>query len=313
MFVHKVLPFGEFKKYIFFDETTERGFEVVPEYGANLLKLVVEGQNIIDGYETPKDLVVNRRSKSNILLPFPNRLEKGKYIWQGEEYFFEINDAFTGNALHGFRKPLNFRPVKIETNEDSARIACQYEENGNDLSYPFPFTCEVDFRFFRPSSFELTMTIWNEGRRAIPVGMGWHPYFRIAKSLENVVLSLPECSFVGINEHMIPTGKRYPYTEFLQPKAIGVTVLDNCFALPAAPDGKFELRLQTGGATLEIWQETGEGKFNFLQLFTPPTRDCFAVEPMTCNVDAFNNSDGLIVLNPGEKAHAKFGLRYHKQ
>ncbi|MCB0643138.1 MAG: hypothetical protein KDC44_15925, partial [Phaeodactylibacter sp.] len=51
------------------------------------------------------------------------------------------------------------------------------------------------------------------------------------------------------------------------------------------------------------------GKYNFLQVFTPDHRQSIAIEPMTCNVDAFNNREGLIVLKPGEAHAASFGLR----
>ena len=308
MFTHKVLPFGNLEKHIFFDATTEYGFEVIPGHGANLLKLIFAGQNIVDGYEKPKELLLNRRSKSNVLLPFPNRLKRGMYIWQGEEYFFEINDSFTGNALHGFRKPLEFRVNGIRTEGNIAELSCTYEENGNDPAFPFPFSCRIDFRFHYPNGFEMEMTIWNEGQRAMPVGMGWHPYFKISESIEEVVLQLPVCDLVGIDEYMIPTGKLYPYDEFTDAKSIGVTVLDNCFVLPQEkPQSNFVIKLESSQGKLELWQEN----FGFLQLFTPPTRDSLAIEPMTCNIDAFNNGDGLIELNPKERVSAKFNLNYH--
>ena len=110
---------------------------------------------------------------------------------------------------------------------------------------------------------------------------------------------------------MIPTGKRYDYEEFTQMKKIGVSVLDNCFALKyPAEKAVFQLKSQVG--TLQYWQESSPGKYPYVQLFPPPYRKSLAIEPMTCNVDAFNNHDNLICLNPGESTVARFGLEWMK-
>jgi len=44
----------------------------------------------------------------------------------------------------------------------------------------------------------------------------------------------------------------------------------------------------------------GYREYNYLQVFIPPDRMSIAIEPMTCNANAFNNKDGLITLSPGE-------------
>jgi aldose 1-epimerase len=59
---------------------------------------------------------------------------------------------------------------------------------------------------------------------------------------------------------------------------------------------------------LRYWQEVGESGFPYVQLFTPPHRTCLAIEPMTCNIDAFNNGEGLIRVESGERRAAVFGV-----
>ena len=54
------------------------------------------------------------------------------------------------------------------------------------------------------------------------------------------------------------------------------------------------------------WQEAD--KFPYVQLFTPPSRKSLAIEPMTCNIDAFNNKEGLWYLEIGEKRTMEFGI-----
>ncbi len=58
----------------------------------------------------------------------------------------------------------------------------------------------------------------------------------------------------------------------------------------------------------KIWQEVGDGKYSFLQVYTPPTRDSIAFEPMTCAPDALNNKQGLIKLAPEKSVSIKWGV-----
>ena len=60
---------------------------------------------------------------------------------------------------------------------------------------------------------------------------------------------------------------------------------------------------------LEVWQETGPKQFNYLQVYTPKTRQSIAIEPMSCAPDAFNSGKGLIRLKPDEVIEASFGVR----
>nr|WP_231980751.1 hypothetical protein [Tessaracoccus coleopterorum] len=48
------------------------------------------------------------------------------------------------------------------------------------------------------------------------------------------------------------------------------------------------------------------------QVYTNPTRDAMAIEPMTCGPDAFNEGpthDSLTVLQPGETTTSVWGIR----
>lgn len=308
MFIHQELPFGKLKKHVIFDEAAESGFEVVPQHGATLLKLVMNGVHILDGYSKPEELHQNRWGKSNILIPFPNRLKSGNYRWQGEHYSFDINDPFTGNALHGFGMHLPFHILKVEVKEKKARVICSYEYGGEKKAYPFPFTFAISYTFRHPNMFEVAMAFANQSASPIPVGMGWHPYFKLDDKIDDTVLHLPFTKMIGIDEHMIPTGKKYPFDDFVVPKKLGATILNNCFALPAEDKDRFEFSLQGAGGKLNCWQECGTNKFNYLQIFTHPFRHSIAIEPMTCNIDAFNNKEGLIELPPYETVNATFGV-----
>ncbi|MDX1941679.1 MAG: hypothetical protein SFU99_14060, partial [Saprospiraceae bacterium] len=283
--------------------------DMVPHFGACLLDLQFAGQSIIDAYTTPEEMRINKWGKNILMFPFPNRLQDGRYEWLGKTYQLPINDPDTGNALHGFGMNKEMRVEEIETEENFAEITCLYSSKGEEVGYPFTFTFAISFRIEDTGNFEVELLFQNDDEQPIPVGFGWHPYFQVADALDQMELQLPPVELIEVNERMIPTGKRHRYNDFSILKPIGSTVLDNCFAL-RTEQNKIQLTLRGKRGTIHYWQETGRDKFNFLQIFTPPHRRSMAIEAMTCNINAFNNGEGLIMLPAGAHAHARFGFSF---
>jgi aldose 1-epimerase len=309
MYQHLVSPFGKYEKHSLISEDEKTRLDLVPGHGACVLDLVFEGVSILDGFKTAQEMEGNRWSKNIVLFPFPNRLKDGRYEWEGTSYQFPVNDAHTGNALHGFGLAKPMRVSQLDLSAEGATITCEYRDPGDHPAYPFPFTFSIQFTIDQRNQLTVNMAFQNDGTQSIPVGLGWHPYFRLSEKVDTLLVQLPESEMIGIDRFMIPNGKRYAYDKFAELSTLGGHTLDNCFALPtdrattsATLSGQF--------GTLHYWQETGAGKYNFLQVFTPPHRESIALEPMTCNIDAFNNGEGLIRLDALESVNAKFGLRH---
>jgi aldose 1-epimerase len=307
MYQQTIEPFGSFEKYTFRNEKGD-SFSIVPQYGANLLNLQFKGLNILDGYDTPEALIENKWSKNIILFPYPNRLRDGRYMHQGKEYQFKINNAATQNSIHGFSKDVVMHVTNTKVSARSASITCRYQHLATHIAYPFRFTFQITY-ILRGSHFEVKMSFKNEDTIPIPVGLGWHPYFRISEKSDDSFLEMPDCLSVVIDERMLPTGEKIDFIDFKNIKKIDNTVLDNCFYIKNQTENAQTI-LQSKKGKLTFWQETGPQKWNFLQIFTPPHRMSVAIEPMTCNVDVFNNQDGLISLSPKQTLKAGFGLSF---
>ncbi len=312
MYRHQIHSFGKFQKHQIGNESSGNSFTVVSSQGACVLDIQFDNLSILDGCKTPIELDLNNWGKSAILLPFPNRLNTGQYTWQNQSYQFNINDAQNNNAIHGFAMDKSMDITEIELDNQKAMIHCMYQYDGNLEAYPFPFSFSAKFRITDEMTFEVTFQIRNESSTPLPMGMGWHPYFQLSEKLDDMELHFSGCQLIGLDDRMIPTGKRYDYDEFEQARKIRSTVLDNCFSIKDIAQSPFKLSLKGDKGTIQYWQETGSDKFNFIQLFTPPQRQALAIEPMTCNVDAFNNGEGLIRLEPGQEREAKFGIAYSK-
>ena len=307
MYNHLIEPFGSFKKHTI-KNTHGDSFSIVPEYGANLIDLKFKGQCVIDGFQTPDELTEGAWGKSIILFPYPNRLKDGRYTFNGKTYQFDINNADTGNSIHGFSSNVKMDVVKSDFNENSGSIVCESHHDGSHLAYPFKFTFQVQFTL-SDSALNVNMAFTNNESFDIPVGLGWHPYFKISERIEDTSLKMPETYFINIDDRMLPTGEKTPFHEFDDLKRIDSYSLDNGFFI-LNQSKPAEVILESEMGRLTYWQETGEAKWNFLQVFTPPQRNSIALEPMTCNIDAFNNGDGLVLLKPQSTLSGDFGVRF---
>ena len=342
MFEYSISSFGKFTKHSFSDDNGN-AFSVIPEFGASLIELKFQGVSVLDSYDTPEALIENKWSKGIFLFPYPNRLRDGKYEHLGEHYQFEINNKATGNSIHGFGKNVSMlvtdtqisgnnesanRHPTSEQENSSAFITCSWQHDGSTSAYPFPFRVDISFEMgqkqdknestptaFHTSYLTVTMKFKNLANTSIPVGLGWHPYFIVTPSVNETQLQMPHGSqIIDIDDRMLPTGKKENYSAFDSLKPIGETVLDNGFYLKNADKQIQETIIAdvspSHNRKLSFWQETGPGKFNFLQVFTPPHRKSIAIEPMTCNIDAFNNKDGLVLLSPNAELEGKFGIDF---
>lgn len=296
MFEYSKNAFGKFKKYTLQNARSKTGFSLVPGRGATLLELNFGGQNILDGYSSPEELEMMDWMKNVILYPFPNRLNGGRYVWDGKPQQFPINDLTTSNALHGFGCWLKFSVVRILLTEVAAEITCRCEDKGENTGYPFPTTLEVTFGISDNHKFRVEFSVLNRASSPIPVGLGWHPYFKLTPDVGQTSLRMPDCEQIHIDERMLPNGRKSPFNSYKTPIPVGDAFLDTGFR--ASPNASlWRVGIQGGGKKLTVL--ANPRVWPFLQMFTPPSRDSIAIEPMSCNIDAFNNREGLIVLPPG--------------
>ena len=297
--------FGPYRRYRFHHPDLGHGFDIVPATAANVTEIRFAGTNVLDGYTTPDELQAGKWGKSAILFPFPNRLRDGRYTWLGRGYSFPLNNAAMNNAIHGFVRHESFQVERIELTRERASITSRFVADGKNPAYPFPFTLDVTFAIDTRGEFVATFSVTNQHHESIPIGLGWHPYFRLAPQANDHRLQLPPCERVEIDERMIPTGKRSTYSVFQDEQMLGETQLDTCFAaLPGESIVRAILRAQGHALTFEAPRE----RFPFFQVFTPPARTSIAIEPMTCNVDAFHNREGLVELAPAQNWAAEFRI-----
>lgn len=145
----------------------------------------------------------------------------------------------------------------------------------------------------------------------MPVGDGWHPYILTEAGASATQFQFESQYELPLSADYLPTDQQRTYHRFAALTAIGPPgELHECHAL-AGRVGIHRTRVHDPARqlTVEVWQETGPGQYNYLQLYVPPDHRSVAVEPYTCPSDAFNSGVGLIVLAPGETRTWRMGLR----
>jgi aldose 1-epimerase len=312
MFKIKTDYLGTFQRFMLANTETAEYVSIIPRFGGNVNSIVLRNRNklysILDGTKTDLELTSNEWFKSAKLIPFPNRINKGQYSFLGKAYQLPIN--FSGHAIHGFIYDKVLRITNKTSNGNQASLELMYVSDATTKGYPFKFEVTLTHSLIRDKGFQYKTKITNLGDCSIPIGDGWHPYFRTEGKVDRLHIRIPAESRIEVNSQtqMIPTSKliREDYTDSFQ---IGNKKLSMGLVVQKG-DGKAITELYDPKLKLKIyiWQETGEWKYNYLQLFIHPSRNSIAIEPMTCAADAFNNKLGLITLEPRQSFTTNCGV-----
>jgi len=313
-------------------EHTETGefITVLPDYGGVLRRLVLrKGHDLFALLKTPDSpqaLLADETYACALLVPFPSRIRHGIYTFDGEAYALHMNEANRDNAIHGFVHGKRFTVIDETVTDHSARIIVQYLYPGDAPGYPFPFVLTLSYELVqgnllidtnsendRMCALRINYELLNSGETACPAAFGWHPYFSLTdEPIDEMNLSLPARTRILLNDNMLPDGLSVP--EKADTRSLRELELDTPFVLeqPTGIGNSYAetvLTSQTTGVRLIVGQQTGPGKLNYLVCYTPSKRDSIAIEPLTANVDAFNNGEGLTILQPGETLSGSMWVR----
>lgn len=272
---------------------------VISRIGSALVSLTISGAELI-----PTPTLPRHPYHGVLLAPWPNRIARGEYAFSGTKYQPVVNEEF-GNALHGllFASEAN---VQLQTEN---QLVLESEITSTP-SYPWNLTVRLRFELGEEGlSVETSAT--NKSEAAAPVGLGTHPFFVFD---EDSLLEVRAETASVHGKDMIPVSEisssEIGFGEGL-PRPIEGVALDVQFT----DVSKTCAVLTTKNWTLEIWQEGAK----YLMVYTTDQYNwadgqtrAVAIEPQTCAADAFNNGQGLKVLEPGQSMTYRWGARRAK-
>ena len=250
------------------------------------------GRPILRPYPGAGETPERSRCASFPLVPFGNRIEAGRFTFEGRKYHLPPN-APEPHPIHGDGWQATWDIV--ETAPASATLAFTHEDN------VYAYRAEQVFRV-EGDRFAVTLQVENTGPRAMPFGLGHHPYFPLTPE---TLLTAPAHTFVAERAGHLP-GERLPLpedTDFAKPSPIPPRWLNNGFegwtgdARIVWPEAALAVRIAAPEAT-------GYFLFRPDTAFDPAYRgDYFCFEPMTHAANAHNlpGGGGLRRLTPGER------------
>jgi aldose 1-epimerase len=207
-------------------------------------------------------------ARGQVLMPWPNRIPEGRYVFDGKAHRLPLTEPEQGNAIHGLVRWASWHAV----DRDAARVVMEHVLHPQP-GYPFTLRLQVEYRL-DTDGLTVHTSAENIGRDACPFGAGHHPYIVGAPLVDDLVLD---------------------------GEPIGAKRLDDT----AAKGGGW--RIRAGDVTVwadDAWPYvqifTGD--------LPDVGRRGLAVEPMTCPPNAFNTGEGLIRLEPGERFDGRWGI-----
>jgi len=308
-FVINKVPFGEIHLLEIRNLGTNEYATILPEHGGSLHQICLSCHGTLhpllwavkDSEELYGEGISQYRGA--LLSPFADRIEKGRYVFEGVVYNLPCNEANSQNALHGFVNTEQFDVLQVETNDRQASVTLCFEYNGSVTGFPFPFIITVRY-VLTATEFGCYTCVQNKGSKNMPIGIGWHPYFQVGEDLSQYQLKIPANASFVIDEAHINTGAAVPFYDGAKFLELEDNFFFNAYRLNQI-NGSAKTILRDKKRMLDI--TVTSTSFPFLQIYGV-TGKGFAIEPLTCIGNAFNNGIGLNVLSPGEMMQTNFNV-----
>lgn len=143
--------------------------EIAPALGGSILRLSVAGAELLRRAPPGADSI--QRVACFPLIPFANRIARGRLEFQGRDVSIELDPDGDPHALHGHGWRRGWQVS--ERHDDRARITLDYL--GED--WPWPYRAEQTI-VLRPGGIEIEIAVQNRHPQcAMPTGVGIHPFF----------------------------------------------------------------------------------------------------------------------------------------
>ncbi len=280
---------------------------VVTEQGATLRSLTLDGRPLVLEHD-PDDVVP--AALGQILAPWPNRIDRGVYVFEGVEQRTPVTEPERDCAIHGLVRWESWRPAE----QGRSSVTLRHRLLGRP-GYPYLLDLSVTYAVHAERGLTATLSATNSGTRNAPYGQSAHPYLTVGLPLDECTVTFGATHYQPVNDRLIPSGAPVPVAgtryDLTAGGRFGDRRIDTAFTgLPHA-DGRVWVGLSGGGRTVGLWADENHP---WLQLYTADDlpgetmRTGLAAEPMTCPPNAFNTGVDLITLKPGDTFSGSWGI-----
>ncbi|MCU1279799.1 MAG: aldose 1-epimerase family protein [bacterium] len=281
---------------------------IIVEVGGGVRSYGVGEHPIIDGYDVDQ---MCKGGRGQLLIPWPNRIEDGRYRVGDEDLQLDLSEPALHNAIHGLVRFSNW----VVAEREPARVVMEHVLHAKP-GYPFVLALRVEYTL-SPRGLHVRSSARNLSARPAPFGMGAHPYLTVGTpTIDSAWLQVAGEHYLPVDERGRPTGRRRvdgTPNDFRRARPIGDLHIDVAFTdLLRDGDGRarVELRAPDGTRALALW---ADDQFPYVEIYSGDTlterrRHGLAVEPMTCPSNAFRSGDSVKWLAPEEQWTGAWGI-----
>lgn len=275
---------------------------VVVQQGATLRSYSVDGVEVLAAFGADQ---LPDGCQGQHLMPWPNRIRDGRYLFEGSSHQLPLNEPGRGNAIHGLVSWLGFEVTEQTPSSVTQRVLL--------LPRPgWPGVCECTVRTsLSDQGLQVEVACHNVGEHSFPFGYAAHPYLRLPTgTVDEWGLCLPFEQWLETDERLLPISLHPTVgteADFRAARALSGQRLDTAFTEPVGGAG-WEASITHGGRRIVLW---ADDSMRWAQVYTPGEAS-IAIEPMSVGPDAFNpgpTHHDLTVLAPGQRARHRWGLR----
>lgn len=257
-----------------------------PDVGGAISRLTLAGRDVLR--PMPEASTDPLDAASFPLVPFANRIDRGRFVFAGQSVDLGITPGFAPHALHGdgWR-----RPWALERIDEATALMSLDHAPG---AWPWRWRAEQDFALDE-GGLTVDLGLSNLDRRPMPAGLGHHPFFPASAEAR---LSVGARAVWQVDRALIPT-RLAPAAE-VGDWSGGRLVdrrepVDHCYV---AWDGIAVL--ENGELVTRVIAKAA----NRLHVYIPPEESYLCLEPVSHRPDALNapvaEDTGLATLQPGE-------------
>lgn len=278
--------------------------EFSADIGATCFRLFYEpsGAEILRFPSSESERNTNIYLFGNPILFPPNRIRGGRFVFNGREYVFPVNEPKTGCFIHG--ELLNMPFVRSETRSDEIVFAYSVKK-GEYIGFMHDFTV-IRRYILSENGLEEQTTIVNDGETEMPVMLAYHTTLNLdfCKNKNDVKLEVPVTEEYLRDVNFLPTGEIACGRKRDIDLANGDFVpADQAFSAFYKANGKTVALLKSGKG-IDVRYEADE-IFGYRMLYRGNGDDFAVCEPQTCAIDCFHlkqspENSGLIVIKKAE-------------
>lgn len=294
---------------------------IAPSIGNRAYEMLAGGRNILYfPHENPSELIDDHHlSGIPFLAPWGNRMPGGFYA-NGTHYPFKADSGSlrldqNGIPIHGMLISSPYwRIANMGADAASAYVTSRLEFwKYPELAANWPFAHDYEMTHRLASGvLEVSITVTNLGALAMPIALGFHPYFQLpGVPIEAATAHLPARSRVETDERLVATGTTTPVT-FPDRISLKDHRFDTGFTdLARDADGRAEFSVEGGGRKIEVFFGP---RYTVAIVYSPPGQNYICFEPMSAVTNGINLAyegkyAGLQTISPGESWQESFWIR----